>query len=260
MDGNAMRRVCEGLAFAESPRWHGGALWFSDFYTHRVQRLDTASGELRSVCEVPGQPSGLGWLPDGRLLVVSMIERRAAAARADGSSPTHADLSRLARVATATTWSSTPHGRAYVGNFGFDLASPRRRAAPADARAASTRRHGERRGRRAEVPERLASITPDGRTLDRRRDGGAAAHRLRHRSRRQPVAAAASGPSSARCVRTASASTPRARSGAPPCAPTPACACARAARCWRASRPRSRASPARSAATTAARSSSSPGR
>jgi sugar lactone lactonase YvrE len=82
------------LAFPESPRWHDGALWFSDFHTHRVQRVDMA-GRCETVVTVPGQPSGLGWLPDGRLLIVSMTDRRLL--RLDGNTLTEvADLSALA--------------------------------------------------------------------------------------------------------------------------------------------------------------------
>ena len=60
--------MIDGLAFAEAPRWHGGRLWFSDMYTHKVHGL------LTTVLEVAGRPLELGWLPDGRLLVVSMAE------------------------------------------------------------------------------------------------------------------------------------------------------------------------------------------
>jgi len=67
--------VVDGLAFAEAPRWHDERLWFSDFYTHKVSYVGT-DGRAVAVHDVPGQPSGLGWLPDGRLLVVSMTDRR----------------------------------------------------------------------------------------------------------------------------------------------------------------------------------------
>src|SRR6185369_6579060 len=107
-----------GLAFAESPRWHDGALWFSDFYDHRVCRV-TAEGRAETVVEVPGQPSGLGWLPDGRLLVVSMNDRRLL--RLDGESLVEAaDLSALARW-PCNDMLVDAKGRAYVGSFGFDL-------------------------------------------------------------------------------------------------------------------------------------------
>ncbi|MCS7100175.1 MAG: SMP-30/gluconolactonase/LRE family protein, partial [Burkholderiaceae bacterium] len=62
--------VADGLCFPEAPRWHAGSLWLSDMLDHKVLRL-LADGSLQAVAEVPQQPSGLGWLPDGRLLVVS---------------------------------------------------------------------------------------------------------------------------------------------------------------------------------------------
>src|SRR5512140_3049247 len=108
----------KGLAFPESPRWHDGALWFSDFYTRRVSRA-TPDGRVEAVVEVPGQPSGLGWLPDGRLLVVSMNDRRLL--RLDGVGLTEvADLSGLVS-APCNDMLVDGQGRAYIGNFGFDL-------------------------------------------------------------------------------------------------------------------------------------------
>lgn len=108
----------KGLAFPESPRWHDGALWFSDFYQRRVSRA-TEDGRVEAVVDVPGQPSGLGWLPDGRLLVVSMNDRRLLAW--DGHALTElADLSRAA-PAPCNDMLVDPEGRAYIGNFGFDL-------------------------------------------------------------------------------------------------------------------------------------------
>ncbi len=66
--------LVDGLYFGEGPRWHDGRLWFSDFYAHAVKSIDE-SGQLRTELELDDQPSGLGWLPDGRLLVVAMKER-----------------------------------------------------------------------------------------------------------------------------------------------------------------------------------------
>ena len=67
--------LLDGLGFPEGPRWHDGKLWFSDMGTCRVMTVDL-SGFAETVVEVPEQPSGLGWLPDNRLLVVSMKDRR----------------------------------------------------------------------------------------------------------------------------------------------------------------------------------------
>lgn len=67
--------LAEGLSFPEGPRWHDNKLWFSDMYDGWVRTVDL-NGKLEKVVEVPYSPSGLGWLPDGRMLVVSMIDRR----------------------------------------------------------------------------------------------------------------------------------------------------------------------------------------
>ena len=66
--------VLDGLAFGEGPRWHDGRLYFSDQHDRTVHAIDEAGGH-EVVCEVPGQPSGLGWDPHGRLLIVSMTDR-----------------------------------------------------------------------------------------------------------------------------------------------------------------------------------------
>src|SRR5205807_2554757 len=80
----------EGLAFGEGPRWHDGRLWFSDFYRHAVFAADE-DGKVEEIVQVADQPSGLGWLPDGRLLVVSMVDRKVL--RMEGPSLVeHADL------------------------------------------------------------------------------------------------------------------------------------------------------------------------
>ena len=71
---DGLEMVLAGLTFPEGPRWHDGRLWFSDFYTHRVIAL-TPEGWAETMAHVPQQPSGLGWRPDGTLLVVSMLDR-----------------------------------------------------------------------------------------------------------------------------------------------------------------------------------------
>jgi sugar lactone lactonase YvrE len=110
--------VLDGLAFPEGPRWHDGRLWFSDQHDKRVVAMDPA-GAAETIVEVEQQPSGLGWLPDGQLLVVSMLDRRVL--RFDGSTLVeHADLSSLA-PASCNDMVVGSNGRAYVGNFGFDM-------------------------------------------------------------------------------------------------------------------------------------------
>ncbi len=112
--------VLTGLSYLECPRWHEGRIWFVDFYTYRVLSATADGGELRTEAEVPGQPSGLGWLPDGRLLVVSMRDARLLRREPDGTLVTHAELKGHV-TGHANDMVVDAHGRAYVGNFGFDL-------------------------------------------------------------------------------------------------------------------------------------------
>ena len=110
--------LAEGLYFGEGPRWRNDRLWFSDFYDHAVKSLDS-SGNVRIELEIDDQPSGLGWLPDGRLLVVAMHRRQLLRVDPDGVK-VHADLSRVAAHHTNDMVVDVA-GRAYVGNFGFPL-------------------------------------------------------------------------------------------------------------------------------------------
>lgn len=115
-----IRLVADGFTYLECPRWHQGRLWFSDFYTHAVYSVLPDGQELRKEVDVPAQPSGLGWLPDGRLLIVSMRDRKLLRREADGTLAVHADLS--AHVGGhPNDMVVDAQGRAYVGEFGFDL-------------------------------------------------------------------------------------------------------------------------------------------
>lgn len=113
--------VASGLAFPEAPRWRGDALWFSDMYAGQVLRL-TPGQPAETVVTVPQGPSGLGFLPDGRLLVVSMHDRRVLRLDAGGLAE-HADLSPVASW-HANDMLVDPAGRAYVGNYGDASAPP----------------------------------------------------------------------------------------------------------------------------------------
>jgi sugar lactone lactonase YvrE len=112
--------VVEKYSFLEGPRWHDGRVWFSDFYTHRVASAAADGSDVRVEAEVPGQPSGLGWLPDGRLLVVSMRDHAVLRREPDGGLVAHADLAQHA-AGLLNDMAVDAEGRAWVGNFGFDL-------------------------------------------------------------------------------------------------------------------------------------------
>ena len=108
-----------GLYFGECPRWHDGRLWYSDFFDHAVHVLAPGGPDER-VVEVAGQPAGLGWMPDGSLLIVSMLDRRVLRLGLDGSLSEHADLAQCATF-HCNDMVVDAAGRAYVGNCGFDI-------------------------------------------------------------------------------------------------------------------------------------------
>lgn len=113
--------LVDGIDFAEGPRWHDGRLWYSDFYQRAIYSV-SADGDRRvEFGDLPDRPSGLGWLPDGRLLVVFMTTRRLM--RDDGGTLVeHADLNEVAPW-HLNDMVVSESGVAYVGNFGFDLES-----------------------------------------------------------------------------------------------------------------------------------------
>lgn len=110
--------LVEGLAFPESPRWHAGYFWFTDQHARQVARVDN-QGRLEVVLETEDLPGGLGWMPDGAMLVVFMTRRQIM--RWDGSELSlFADLSMFASF-HCNDMVVDQVGRVYAGNFGFDL-------------------------------------------------------------------------------------------------------------------------------------------
>jgi len=109
--------LAEGLVFTEGPRWHRGRLWCSDMHDHRIVAVDTA-GAVETIATLEGdEPSGLGWLPDGRLLVVSMERQWVMRLETDGTLVCHADLSGPSR-GSLNDMIVADDGTAYVGDMG----------------------------------------------------------------------------------------------------------------------------------------------
>jgi sugar lactone lactonase YvrE len=120
MASTEIRTVLSGMSYTECPRWHDDRLWFADFYTHAIYSVLEDGDDLRTEVEVPAQPSGIDWLPDGRLLYVSMKDNLVMRREHDGSLVTHADVSSYV-TGHPNDMVVDAEGRAFLGNFGFDL-------------------------------------------------------------------------------------------------------------------------------------------
>lgn len=117
--------LTDNCVYPESPRWRDGLLWFSDVHDYSVKTIDSA-GTVQSVVAVPGRPAGLGFLPDGRLLIAGALDRRLWTW--DGRSlQLLADLSGLT-LGLLNDMVVDGNGRAFVGDTGFNLMAgePRR--------------------------------------------------------------------------------------------------------------------------------------
>lgn len=117
---NITRVLIDGLMFPEGLRWHGNRLYFSDMNDSKVMSVDL-QGDLETIIQMPGPCSGLGWEPDGSLLVVSMLDR--CLMRCNGNElALVSDLFDMAAF-HCNDMVVDQRGRAYIGNFGFDLSS-----------------------------------------------------------------------------------------------------------------------------------------
>jgi sugar lactone lactonase YvrE len=114
-----LRTLLEGGTFFEAPRWHDGRWWVSDFYRKLVMTV-APNRSAEQVMTVEQQPSGLGWMPDGSLLVVSMKDHRLLRRTPAGDVTVHADLGAYCG-GHLNDMVVDSLGRAYVGEFGFDL-------------------------------------------------------------------------------------------------------------------------------------------
>ena len=112
-----LETLMKGLTFGEGPRWHENKFYFSDFYSHKVYSLDL-SGKHEVIVEIPNQPSGLGWTPDGTMLIVSMKDRKLMSFK-DGQLTERADLTELAGF-HCNDMVVDIDGNAFIGNFGFN--------------------------------------------------------------------------------------------------------------------------------------------
>jgi sugar lactone lactonase YvrE len=109
--------LLDGLTLGESPRWHDGRLWFSDWGAGEIIAVDL-QGRSEIILRMNSFPFSIDWLPDGRLLIVN--ETRILRREPGGGLTTHADLSGL----SDKRWNEIVvdgRGNAYVNNIGFDF-------------------------------------------------------------------------------------------------------------------------------------------
>jgi len=122
------RTMLKGFRFPEGCRWHDGRLWFSDMHTGVLYSVSPEDSTPRVELTVDDQPSGLGWLPDGSLVVSCMLTRRIMRRGTDGQLTEYADLS-AATEYPINDLIVDRSGRVIVGGFGYDLYAD---AAPSD--------------------------------------------------------------------------------------------------------------------------------
>lgn len=234
--------LLEGIVFGESPRWHDGRLWFSDWGAGQVITLH-ADGSHEVAATVPSFPLCFDFLPDGRLLAMDSPRRRLLRREPDGSLVPHADLSAISQK----PWNEVVvdgRGNAYVNTIGFDF--PGGEFAPGLVAVVTPEGKVDQVAGDLAFPNGM-TISADGMTLivaesyanrltayDIRGDGGLSGRR---------VWADTPGDHP-----TVSAPMPRVPSGMPTSAASTAFGSAKAARCWLSSAWTAAPSPARSAA------------
>lgn len=155
------KTLLDGLIFPEGPRWHNGRLWFSDMHDRKVLAVNM-DGDVETMAETPYDCSGLGWTPEGDLLIVSMEDRSLLRQKGDKLLKV-ADLSDIATF-HCNDMVVDAKGRAYIGNFGFDLHCDDPQPAPAKLAFV------DESGKSSVAADDLkfpngSVITPDGKTL-----------------------------------------------------------------------------------------------
>jgi len=118
--------IHDGGRYFEGPRWHEGRLWFVDCWARTLLSL-APSGGCEQHAKFDDTPCGLGILPDGRLIVLTMFRKQLLAYR-NGELSLYVDLSGIA-TGTIDDMIVDGLGRAYVGDLGFDLPPPEGRGA-----------------------------------------------------------------------------------------------------------------------------------
>lgn len=117
---SSIKTLITGLAIGESPRWHDGRVFISDMGANELRATTPGMTGTELIAAIPGMPMGTGWLPDGRMLIVSARDAKLLRREPDGSLVVHADLAGLSKF----PWSDMAvdgRGNAYTGSIGFDF-------------------------------------------------------------------------------------------------------------------------------------------
>jgi sugar lactone lactonase YvrE len=110
-----------GIAFGESPRWHDGRLWFSDWVAQEILAVDPqGNSEVIVRVPFPSIPMCIDFLPDGCLLVISSHEKLLLRREADGSLTTHTDLRNFSHFGFNEIVVDG-RGNIYINGGGFNL-------------------------------------------------------------------------------------------------------------------------------------------
>jgi sugar lactone lactonase YvrE len=138
------RVLLDGLGMGESPRWHEGRLWFSNWGSDEIVAVD-----LDGNSEVVGRGGGgagwaVEWLLDGRMLISGGELMRV---EPDGSRVRHADLSHVSPYGVSEI-AVDGRGNAYVNTINFDFADFNEVIASGQA------------------PGKIAVVTPDGKARE----------------------------------------------------------------------------------------------
>jgi sugar lactone lactonase YvrE len=159
--------LSNALRFAEGPRWHDGKLWFCDYFTRKVMRVDL-NGNVETVLALRDMPSAIGWTPQGQLLVVSSMSRRLLALKGDGGGGED-DLEVVADFSGLISYPCSDmvidkQGRIYIAGIGFEFGNPQ--AVPKPGSILLVTPDGDARIVAGELafPNGMV-ITPDGTTL-----------------------------------------------------------------------------------------------
>jgi sugar lactone lactonase YvrE len=120
--GTKLTGVLDGGRYFEGPRWHAGRLWFVDCMERTLLSLGASAEREQHAKFDDDTPCGLGVLPDGKIVVLTMFRKRLMT-YADGELLPYADLSGIAK-GTIDDMIVDGLGRAYVGDLGFDLPPP----------------------------------------------------------------------------------------------------------------------------------------